>query len=400
MMLKIQVMKNIFCCLFGIISGLISAQDSWKTDTYFQTDSAEIYSWNSETEEWILSSIQYYVYSSNGHLQEILVSTQSTEIVTSKSVYDYNDQDQLTTLTSYSWNQTWIPTGRNLMYYNELGQISEIKLQFLESGEWITDRWQKEYEYDTDGKNISYHSIFWRNNTWTLSTISYIFYDEEGKLLKRISYYPNGNIDSQITYEYNENGLKTVDYAQYPSLTGWNNLWLREYYYNKCGKQEFQIRYKGIGTTWVPESKTILFQSFDIGSHPGKKIPICHKGNTIYVSKNSIKAHIAHGDCIGECLYEEQSKNHESFEETGMVENFPFTIYPNPAADKITISVHGDIDYDIKRIEIADLYGRLQKSINVKNDGDLIIYRNGLKSGKYYIRLIGKETFSSVVIFN
>ena len=31
------------------------------------------------------------------------------------------------------------------------------------------------------------------------------------------------------------------------------------------------------------------------------KVEVCHKGNTISISENAVKAHIAHGDYIGEC---------------------------------------------------------------------------------------------------
>jgi len=33
----------------------------------------------------------------------------------------------------------------------------------------------------------------------------------------------------------------------------------------------------------------------------GKKVPICHQGQTITVSKSAQKAHLAHGDTIGRC---------------------------------------------------------------------------------------------------
>ncbi|MGQ9569367.1 MAG: hypothetical protein ACUVUQ_00715 [Thermodesulfovibrionales bacterium] len=31
------------------------------------------------------------------------------------------------------------------------------------------------------------------------------------------------------------------------------------------------------------------------------KVPICHKGNTIYVNESAVDAHLVHGDYIGIC---------------------------------------------------------------------------------------------------
>jgi len=33
----------------------------------------------------------------------------------------------------------------------------------------------------------------------------------------------------------------------------------------------------------------------------GEKIEVCHKGKTISVSENSVNAHLAHGDILGDC---------------------------------------------------------------------------------------------------
>ena len=77
----------------------------------------------------------------------------------------------------------------------------------------------------------------------------------------------------------------------------------------------------------------------------------------------------------------------------------PFTIYPNPARERITIKFEKDECKDLRRVELTDFYGKLVKSFNIKDNSDLTIYRGNLHSGKYYIRLIGKEVYSAVVIF-
>jgi len=63
------------------------------------------------------------------------------------------------------------------------------------------------------------------------------------------------------------------------------------------------------------------------------------------------------------------------------------------------------------RIRLQKIYKVIEKVIklthnsnreqvfNIKDNSELIIYRGNLISGKYYIRLVGKEVYSAVLIF-
>jgi hypothetical protein len=77
----------------------------------------------------------------------------------------------------------------------------------------------------------------------------------------------------------------------------------------------------------------------------------------------------------------------------------PFYVYPNPAREMITIKFDKDLSNEIKRIDLIDFYGKTVRSFNVRNNSDFTIYRGDLMSGKYYVRMLGKEFFSQVVIF-
>jgi hypothetical protein len=43
----------------------------------------------------------------------------------------------------------------------------------------------------------------------------------------------------------------------------------------------------------------------DDRDHDGRKVTICHKGHTIRVSLNALRAHLAHGDTVGSCVVTE-----------------------------------------------------------------------------------------------
>ena len=146
-------------------------------------------------------------------------------------------------------------------------------------------------------------------------------------------------------------------------------------------------------------SKAQYFYSPHFFEFKTKKVAICHNGHTIYVSINAVKAHLAHGDCIGECTVEEKPDYRHGYDDQDNHEKPPFTCYPNPGRDKITIKFDKDECKDLKRVELMDFYGTLLKTFNVKGNGDLTIYRNGLHSGKYYLRVGGEKIYSAVVIF-
>lgn len=391
-------MKKSIIFLLILFPTLLNAREDWDYKNYFRSDSAYNYSWDASLNKWILNSSQVYNYNSERKLNSVIVKSLPARTNLSKSEYEYDGNGLLANQTFFTWNNSWIPYSRNLISYDENGQTYEIIVQVLKGNEWSNNRWQKNYKYDLEGKLTEFQMIYWINNAWSLPTTDYSTYDETGKLIKRQAIYPNGNTDYQILYNYDENGLRSETYAQYPSGTGWINWWMNNYQYDNCGRQTTTIQYKGVLTDWILQSKTVSFNSFNIESFLGKKMPVCHNGHTIYISKNALKAHLAHGDCIGECTVEKE-QGRRDFEKEKEHERPPFTIYPNPATEKITVKFDNDECVGSKRVELTDFYGKLIKSYNIKDNSDLTIYRNNLLSGKYCIRLIGEEVYSTVVIF-
>lgn len=391
-------MKKTVLLLLILNSVILSAREDLNYKNYFRSDSSHVYVWDIGLNDWILSSSQINYYNGNGKLDSVIIKSLITGLNIGKSVFFYNEEGLVTEQLSYGWNKSWIPTVKNIISYNEYGSTSEILVQVYRTGEWINNRWQKNYTYDYAGRLTEYQMYYWQNNTWSLPTTDYSSYDELGRLVKRVAIYPNGKTDYQITYNYDASGLRSEMYAQYPSGTNWLNWWLFSFQYDNCGMQTSQIQYKGVITDWIPQSKTITFYSFNTDGFPGKKVPVCHNGHTIYVSKNAVQSHLAHGDCIGECIVEKETER-RALEEKENAEKPPFTIYPNPAKEKITIRFKDDDNSETKRVELTDFYGKLIKSFDIKGNNDLVINRGNLLSGKYTIRLIGNEIFSTVVIF-
>jgi hypothetical protein len=392
-------MKKLIVIFLALASGLIlNAKQDWNYKNYFRNDSAIVYSWDGTLNNWVLNSTQVYNYDANGKLNSVIVRSLPSGSNLSKTEYEYDGNGLLSFQSFFTWNVSWVAYARNLISYDVNNRTSEIMVQVFKGTDWANSRWQKNYKYDQEGRLTEFQLIYWINNAWSLPTTDYSTYDETGRLIKRLALYSNGNTDYQILYNYDEHGLRSEMYAQYPSGTGWFNWWLYNFQYNDCGSQTSQIQYKGIISDWIPQTKIVSFNSFNSHAFPGKKIPVCHKGNTIYISKNAVKAHLAHGDCIGECTLE-KNNDKTSCDEKENQESPPFTIYPNPAKEKITIKFDRNEDCELKRVELTDFYGKLIKSFNIKENGDLTIDRGNLLSGKYYIRIVGEEVYSEVVIF-
>ncbi|MGA2408338.1 MAG: T9SS type A sorting domain-containing protein [Bacteroidales bacterium] len=392
-------MKKLYFFLIILFSGLTTnANKDWDYKNYFRTDSALVYSWDAGIKDWVLSSSQVYFCGANGKLDSIIEKSLESGINLSKTVNLYNNEGLIATEIYYTWNGVWIPTSRNQITYDEKGNYSEIVIQTWRADNWVNSALQKYTKYNLAGALIEFQMFEWVNNDWVYQWTDYWSYDEKGLLIKRLALLPDSIVYYQILYKYNEDGLRTEMYAQYASGSNWDNSWLQDYQYNDCGVQISLIRYAGVGTDWSPSTKTIFFNSFNYKGYPGKKIPVCHNRQTIYISKNALKAHLAHGDCIGECTVEKKPEK-RGCDENEKPQKPPFTIYPNPAREKITIKFDNGICLESKKVELTDFYGKLIKSFNINDNSDLSISRNNIHSGKYYIRLVGKEVYSAVVIF-
>lgn len=377
--------------VYGAADKYAAADNSYLN--YVKTDSAYVYIWDMAASDWVLNQVQYHSYT-DGRLTELLTRNYQTGTDAALSVYAYNSSGRNESSTNYYWAGTWVPSTRYLNEYDMLGRTSSVRLQKWVNGEWVEERLQQNYQYDVYNRLIGYETIYWRNNSWTLPTVSDLSYNEPGQLEYHLATRPGGNIDYRIVYEYNEMGLVTQFYTQYPSGAGWSNWNLRTIQYNDCGRKTGQTNYTGEGPDWFPSTRTVWFSSFDKNLFQGKKIAICHKGrNTLWISTAALEAHLRHGDCLGECLNEKENPPTIAGEP-------PFTFFPNPATEIITIRFNPDLCCEQMRVELTDFSGKLVKMYPVSDTSDLVIERGKLKSGYYSINLIiGKETYSQTFIF-
>jgi hypothetical protein len=390
-MKKILILPSLVI-LFWFGAGRISSGADSDYMKYVRTDSAYVYKWNATDAAWVLSQVQFYQYS-DGKVSELLTKDLTLGFNVERSVYSYNENGLIQSVSNYYYLDEWKNSTRVLYEYDLLGMTTSVRVQKWSGDVWIEDRLQQNYEYDVEDRLVAYESVYWRNNSWTLPTISDLSYNLLGKLEYHLATRPGGNIDYRIVYEYNDMGFMTQFYTQYPSGGGWSNWNLRTIQYNKCGRKTGQTNYTGEGPDWNPSTRTEWFTSFNKNLYPGKKVPVCHNGHTMWVSPEALESYLRRGDCLGECLDERETPPANGRDPL-------FTIFPNPATEMITIRFNPDLCCEQMRVELTDYSGKLVKTYPVNDTSDLIIERGKLKSGYYNIRLIiGKETYSQTFIF-
>ncbi|MGE5348557.1 MAG: T9SS type A sorting domain-containing protein, partial [Actinomycetota bacterium] len=353
--------------------------------------SAYIYKWDAAASDWLLNQVQVYSYA-DGLLSTVLTRDHMTGDELARTDYSYNGNGRPVIAVNYIFRSSWVFSTRALTEYDIYDRVSAVRVQKWVGEKWVEDRLQEGYEYDPDGKLTGYRSIFWRNNAWTMPTTNELFYNDSGNLESHLATRPDGNIDFRIIYEYNEMGLQTQLYTQYPVEGGWSNWNLRTYGYDGCGRKSIQVQYSGKGPDWVPSTKTVFFTSFRSDRYTGRKVPVCHKSHTIWVSIHAVDAHLRHGDCIGECI-SERAQN------PATRQCAPFTVYPNPARDRVTLRFASDCECQMKKVELTDFSGRVLKAYTIGDNSDLIVDRGNLRPGHYFIRVTGNEVWSLPVIF-
>ncbi len=365
---------------------------------YFRTDLAYVYSWNSVESSWIPSSVQMYEYNA-GKITYLLTLDYTTRAEKNKTEYHYNQAGQLETEVNYYFDGVWKELTQNVYYYDGQKMVSAIHIQKWINSAWVDDRIQSNYVYDEYGRQTEFQASYWRNNTWTSPTTDYSYYDQDGNLIRREAIYYTGGTDYQIIYAYNQSDALAEVYSQYPGASGWQNWWLVNYQYDGCGFKISQVQYAGSGSEWIPSTKVVNFSYFKPELYPYPDVPVCHNGKTMYVIKKVLKRHLAHGDCLGSCPETKKSQSDLKGVTTETPPQIPFTVYPNPASERITV-VRNGYDAEISKVDIMDMNGNLLRSETVSDLGAVIIERGGLISGQYIVRIHGEQIYNLIVVFN
>jgi autotransporter-associated beta strand protein len=136
---------------------------------------------------------------------------------------------------------------------------------------------------------------------------------------------------------------------------------------------------KGCQTTTAIVIKTINVQC----GNSGDKVMVCHNGQEICVSSNSVQSHLDHGDKLGSCSYmtnKDSSKVLISEENTAE----DVTVYPNPVTSLLNVKV-SEV-HSGATLELYNSLGMKVLSQTLKSTSE-VMYLDRLPSGMYFLNI-------------
>lgn len=356
-------------------------------------DSVYLYSFNREENRMVFNGVNYNYYSSG--LLDSSYTANSSRSLTAKAFYNYSDGVLTEALSFVVQSGNLVPNQRREFTYDG-GNLAATSLVTR----WQNGQWQNlnrfTYTYDENNRLIVYSREFWRDNSWTDFSADSLFYNEAGRLaVQSARSKSTGQYITRNLYQYNLFGQKAFQIRQDFLNSVWTNVTRVQYFYNNCGTQVSSTTERWIDGSWNPESGTETF--FSIELLPGeRRVPVCHKGKTIFVGGAQLKAHLAHGDCLGSCVEPDPGIEDKTDGLAVKSNSLPFVVYPNPTSESVTIRMV-DPDCPATRIELLDYSGRMIRVINIEGEGLTTIDLTFLRSGNYILRLTSDSVYSTVI---
>lgn len=357
-------------------------------------DSIYVYDWNRTLNSWVPVTIWQYSISEGKQDRLLFIHADTRKPIRAWDYY-YDSRGNRNLELHTSWRNKWVFTQKRESEFSEDNKVMNLLSSFWTNEAWVFNYY---YYYEYSGGKMVKAINQLKNPDGSLYDKAYSVYEYDNDKLSEVKSYnsSDGSLTGVNQYFYNEDKLSEL-LILVPGSDSLNNKIIvpsqrRLYYYDEYSFLREVLFQNWNGTGWDTISKYGYYYKFDKAG----KVALCHNGHTICVSVNAVKAHLSHGDKLGECKNEEHPGGKRISEKP---KEPPFKIYPNPARERITIRFDNEYNCGSNRVELTDFYGKLIKTFNIKDNSDLTIDRNNLHSGKYYIRLIGNEVYSAVVIF-
>lgn len=385
--------RKIAGLLFAVNLLLFTAGGAAAQSYRLITDSVHIYTYNRENNTSEFSGANYNYYT-NGLIDSI-VTVNSSRAPIAKTIYTYYNGFLAEALSLVGSAGNWLNSQNQLFYYDGDHSLTERIVT-----KWIGGQWQNlnrfTYFYDESGRLSIYNRELWRTSIWADFSADSLFYDEAGLLTKRSARLKStGQYVTRTLYYYDLSGLKTNQVRQDYINNAWTNINTTEYYYNKCGTQLMSETEKWLNGSWQPDSRSKGF--FHIELLPGaRKVPVCHNGKTLYTIVQRLNIHLAHGDCIGECVTAFPISETQSEPRVNISKSLPFIVYPNPASAVVHIRM---IDHEcpVTQVELLDYYGKVIRAVNQGEQSVITLDMNNLKGGNYILKVTSDAVYSTVI---
>ena len=310
---------------------------------FLQIDYLIVSKWDPVTNNWVNNTRQVYQFDEFNRVLGIVTLNINTNDPISRVSYAYDENGSMIEELFQNWiNGEWINSIRYLMEYDNYARRTSLTIYIWNNNKWDYSSRQINYIYNEANLLISYDNDLWSGTEWYTAYYDNFTYDLAGNLIYRIRKNITGDQAFQIYYNYNDDNMRTQMLVQswQKTTSTWIDSHRDLYYYNSCGIRIQAIRERFSNGSWKNEQNSEYFYKiiFPEGGSQ-EKVPICHKGHTVNVSVNAVDAHLAHGDCIGNCMDETKSVVEESACNDEMPVKPQIFVFPNPASHVITVRI-------------------------------------------------------------
>jgi hypothetical protein len=418
-MLKIFFRFGFLMCflLFPGIGSMQAQGHNHRQPSQCQSDASRIdsiteYVWDSEQLEWQPVTVRHYSYLQSRLPASVTTLDYTTRDNISKLEYVI-ENDLVQSHYLYKWKyDDWQPSQYTAISYDD--NLYRTGLVIYRYGEGIWKPLQQAfYANDESGKIL----IELRQNldpagSWYDFSKYYFFYDSDGYLDHRfrIELKNNDTIYQETCYYDDDQRIirlskkqlllnKATDRYEIPLYS------VNYYTYNDLQQLANVLTQELVDGIWLNKSKSFYYYNYT----NSRMVPVCHHGHTIYISRKAVRAHLRHGDCLGECAgypYRHKSGNKKSDiivpEQSVNLSASPadkdqILIYPNPASGSFTVDL-GNNDDNIIRIEMYDLSGRMIKTLPLQGDHVISINENMPEQGMYILKFYGSEVSTRLIM--
>ncbi|MCD4745307.1 MAG: hypothetical protein K8R58_03315 [Bacteroidales bacterium] len=324
----------------------------------------------------------------------------------------YNNDIKISELVQLKERNTWNNYYLTVFNYNLNNQITEEFEQYWDEydNKWV-DNYKLTYIFNYNGKldTLVHKNIFNKNSIDASREI--MIYHSNGKVKEKIvqQYYNSWKNFIRYQYCYNMDNVLLEEKMSYWNVDDWDNSYYKWIYkYNTNGQLIEKIKKQNYGSYFIDNSKDEY--NYDENGYLNEySLKIWIPWNNIWENSNKIQyTNDANGNVLKTLnqnwennkwknnFQSKYSTNSNFIPDKNFINGKTFTIYPNPFKNSAKIEFENP-NRELYLVRIMDKDGKLVNLCKTYEDF-IIIERNDLKRGIYFIELQGSSFYSGKFI--
>lgn len=307
-------------------------------------------------------------------------------------VFSYDREGNMTEYIYQIWDEgLWKNSRRTVYLYDNSTLSKEIFSRMSDNGEWF--EYQQHFYENRDDRPVKYlRQVKNQNGEWYDYAYHNFVYDASGNLIVLYGeYIHNNSVYWRRTSTFStDNNIseRVLEVLRYDPETKTNILKQelhQTFTYDIYSHIDIIYNKVPVDGEWTDSGHLEYFWSLNSSN----KVSICHNGHTICVSVNALRAHLAHGDKIGECDEPFRMKPDNGKDKSDNSLN-KISVYPNPAESDVRIRFSRP-DHGFSGVYIISQGGKAEDYFNLEGRAEFSFSAKKLKSGSYFLRFVGES---------